>query len=358
MIATSGWFLPQLFTSNWVEQMPLKKDAPVKLGFLTERVPIFLMPFSAMLAVAAPSLAIVSFFLLFAWHSVGSGIVAVAWQDMIAKIIPLRRRGLFMGITTLGGNLTGILGAILAAFFLDRYVFPIGYTINFSIAAVLIFFSWVFLVFVREKPWKNPNPPRSNRQYWQSLPDILRADRNFRWFLASQFVNAMSGMAWAFLAVFTMQKFFLTDGQTSVFNSYLLIGQSIGNLAGGLLGDRLGYKRAIILGNVFSILALVLTLLAPAAEWMAGVFFLRGVALGSLWLASLIVLEFSHPEIRPTYIGINNTLLGLTAMIAPLVGGWVAEVTNYSLLFLFATILSVISLLILLSRVQDPRKLR
>ena len=356
MIAASGWFLPQLFTSNWVEKMAVKKDAPVKIGFFTERIPLFLLPFSAMVALTAPGLALVSFFLLLAWHSIGAGIVAVAWQDMIAKIIPLRRRGLFMGITTLGGNAAGVLGAILAAYLLDQFLFPTGYTINFTIAAVLVFLSWVFLALVREKPVKNTNPPQSNRQYWQNLPGILRADSNFRWFLTCQGINALSGMAWVFLAVFTMQKFGLTDGQTGLFNTYLLVGQSVGNLAGGLIGDRLGYKRAIILGICCSILALLITLVAPSAGWMALVFFLRGIGLGLLWLASLIVLEFSRPEIRPTYIGVNNTLLGVTGMIAPLLGGLLAERTGYNIVFLLAAVLSTLALIILITRVNDPRK--
>jgi MFS family permease len=355
MIGSSGWFLPQLFTSNWVEQMPVKKDAPVRLGFYTERVPIFLMPFSAMLALISPGLALISFFFLFTWHSVGAGFVAVAWQDMIAKVIPLRRRGIFMGITTLGGNLTGVLGAVLASYFLDQYVFPTGYTINFSIAAGFILLSWFFLALVREKPMKSTNVPQTNRQYWLNLPSIIRSDRNFMWFLSSQVIGALSGMAWAFLAVYTMQHFSLSDGQTGIFNSYLLIGQSLGNLAGGLLGDRLGYKRALIFGNSCSILALIFTLFAPSATWMGLVFFLRGIALGSLWLASLIVLEFSSPDIRPTYIGVNNTLLGITAMIAPLLGGFLAEVSGYNFLFAIASVMSILSLVVLVFRVRDPR---
>lgn len=355
MIGSSGWFLPQLFTSNRVEQMPVKKDAPVKLGFFTERIPILLMPFSAMFALVFPGLALVSFFLLFTWHSVGAGFVAVAWQDMIAKVIPLRRRGIFMGFTTLGGNLTGVLGAILAAYFLDKFLFPTGYTINFTIAAGLILLSWFFLALVREKPSKTSGVQKTNREYWQKLPSVIKSDRNYLWFLISQGIGALSGMAWSFLAVYTMQRFSLSDGQTGIFNSYLLVGQSVGNLAGGILGDRLGYKRAIIFGSSCSILALGLTLIAPSSAWMSLVFFLRGIALGSLWLASFIVLEFSKAEIRPTYIGINNTLLGITAMVAPLLGGILAEVSGYNILFVISSVMSLLSLSILIFQVRDPR---
>ena len=34
VMANAGWFFPQLFTSNWVEKVPLKKDFPVKVCLL------------------------------------------------------------------------------------------------------------------------------------------------------------------------------------------------------------------------------------------------------------------------------------------------------------------------------------
>ena len=49
VISSMGYFLPQLFTANWVEQLPLKKIVPVNLGFFLERVPIFLMAPAALL---------------------------------------------------------------------------------------------------------------------------------------------------------------------------------------------------------------------------------------------------------------------------------------------------------------------
>jgi hypothetical protein len=33
VIVSTGWLIPQLFTANWVERLPLKKYAPVNVGF-------------------------------------------------------------------------------------------------------------------------------------------------------------------------------------------------------------------------------------------------------------------------------------------------------------------------------------
>lgn len=104
MISATGFFLPQLFTANWVQHTPIKRDIVVKVGFFTERVPVFLLPFAALTAPLSPLLALALFYLLYAWHNFGAGTTAVAWQDMIAKVIPIDRRGLFMGLGTFGGQ--------------------------------------------------------------------------------------------------------------------------------------------------------------------------------------------------------------------------------------------------------------
>ena len=148
---TAGFLLPQLFTSNFVERAPLKKFFPVNLGFFLERLPVFfLAPSAYFLANSQPVLALLIFFLLYTWYCGGAGLIIVGWQDMVAKIIPVVKRGRFFGITNFVGNATGILGALAVTYVLGKYTFPLGYVFAFSAAAILIFLSWVFLSFTRE----------------------------------------------------------------------------------------------------------------------------------------------------------------------------------------------------------------
>lgn len=123
-INSTGWLLPQLLTASWVQRLPRKKVVPVNVRLFTERLPVLLMVPAAWVAARFPTLALVAFFVLFAWHVVGAGVVAVGWQDMPAKIIPLDRRGRFFGITQFGGTATSVLSAAAAAWLLDRYQFP------------------------------------------------------------------------------------------------------------------------------------------------------------------------------------------------------------------------------------------
>ena len=132
-LATAGYLLPQLFVANWVERAPLKKYFPVTVGFFLNGFLFYcLPPGHIFLATSQPGLALVTFFILFAWFSFGRGTQIVGWQDMIAKIIPVDKRGRFFGITNFIGNGTGILGALAVPFVLARSTFPMAYVLAFA----------------------------------------------------------------------------------------------------------------------------------------------------------------------------------------------------------------------------------
>jgi MFS family permease len=67
-----------------------------------------------------------------------------------------------------------------------------------------------------------------------------------------------------------------------------------------------------------------------------------------------IILEFCAPEDRPTYIGLTNTLLA-PAMLAPVLGGWLATWAGYRGLFLVAAVVSVLGAALLAFWVREPR---
>ena len=76
VILSTGWLLPQLFTANWTQRLPLKKFAPVNVGFWSERLPILLLVPSAWLATISKELALVASMLCIAWHIIGAGVIA------------------------------------------------------------------------------------------------------------------------------------------------------------------------------------------------------------------------------------------------------------------------------------------
>ena len=358
-LSTAGFLVPQLFTSNVVERAPIKKFFPVTIGFFLERIPIFLLaPTAYFLAASRPSLALIAFFVLYAWHTVGAGMIVVGWQDMIAKIIPVEKRGRFFGITNFLGHGAGILGALAVPFILDKYTFPLGYVISFALAAVLIFLSWVFLSLTREPAVQSSKPPVSQLDYLRSLPEVLRQDRNFRMYLLSQIVFYLSGMAIGFLAVYAVQTWHMSDATAGGFTVALQIGLALGNLFFGFLADRKGHKLSLEICLMLSILSLILAISAPNPWWFFPIFFLRGAVNGGTFVSGIsIVYEFADTENRATYIGLANTLPGVAGAIAPLLGGLLAGVMSYQAMFILAGIIGVFSWILMRFAVREPRQM-
>ena len=93
VIAQGAWFLPQLFTANLVERLARKKPVVVNLGFFLERLPMWLIVLAAVLAGRSATAALLLFLLGYAWHGLGAGVIATAWQDLLARCFPVARRG-------------------------------------------------------------------------------------------------------------------------------------------------------------------------------------------------------------------------------------------------------------------------
>lgn len=357
-IATSSYLIPQLFTANWVERTAVKKYFPVTLGFFLERVPIFLLaPSAYFLAVNQPLLALLTFFLCFAWHGFGAGFVIVGWQDMIAKIIPVDKRGRFFGLTNFIGNGTGILGALAVPFVLERFAFPTGYVIAFIAASVMIFISWVFLSMTREPAVHSSKPPVSQLDYLRTLPEVLRKDRNFRIYLLAQVIYTLSGMATGFLVVYTVQTWGLSDAEASGYTIALQVGLAVANLFFGFFSDRKGHKLSLEICLLLVVAALLLAIIAPSPLWFFPVFFLRGAVNAGMFISGIsIVYEFTDAENRPTYIGLANTIPGIIGAIAPMIGGWMVGAVSYRAMFILAALLGAAGWALLRFAVREPRK--
>ncbi len=357
VIAQGGWYLPQLFTANLVERLPRRKPVVVNIGFFSERLPLFVIVLSAFVAMRSLPWALVLFLSAFAWHSIGAGVIATAWQDFIARCFPVKRRGRFFGISFFVGAGIGALAAGFSAWLLDNFPFPMNFVYVFSIAAAGITISWVFLSLTREPVQPVAAPRRSEREYWAELPQIIRRDINFRHFLAARLMMALGMMGSGFVTVSAVQQWQVADSTVGVYTILYLVGQTVGNLLFGFLADRYGHKLSLELSGLLALLAFGIAWLAPASSWYFVVFLLLGMNLGATIVSGiLIVMEFCAPEKRPTYAGLTNTGVGVISSLAPLVGAGLAGV-GYDWLFAFGCLVNFGALLLMHFWVKEPREL-
>ena len=164
-------------------------------------------------------------------------------------------------------------------------------------------------------------------------------------------------MANGFLIIYAVRQWNLPDSAGGYFTSAMLIGQALANLAFGTLADRKGHKLVLEISIFCSICVVGLAVFAPTPEYFYAVFALRGASTaGALLSGLMITLEFGPTELRPTYIGLSNTVSGSAAIIAPLIGGWLANVLGFQNLFIISFCIVLTGFSLMHWFVLEPRK--
>jgi MFS family permease len=100
----------------------------------------------------------------------------------------------------------------------------------------------------------------------------------------------------------------------------------VGRLVFGVLGDRLGVKRTIVLGLVAQALAAGSYVLARGLEDFYVVAFVFGMAYGGVMpLYSALARDYFAPQIMGSVLGAMTLLSGLGMALGPALGGWIYD---------------------------------
>ena len=158
--------------------------------------------------------------------------------------------------------------------------------------------------------------------------------------------------------VYGVQRFAIDGAGVGLLTGVLIGSVALMNLVWGLLGDRGGHKRVLALGALLACAAPLSAFLAPSPFWLGLTFVLMGSYQAADQASALnLILEFCAPEDRPTYIGLTNTLLAPVLIVAPLIGGGLATIFGYQVLFVVAALVAGSGALLLAVWVREPRQM-
>lgn len=336
-IHATGWQLPQLFTAGWISRQERIKPLVIWLTgwerapYLGLAVVAFLLPRIGI------QLGLILTFSLLVLQGLGAGFTANPWQSMIGKIIPAERRGTFFGLQAGAANLLASIGAVLAGQILGRIEGPTGFGWCFSIASALLIISWVFLALTREQKQLHPTVEEgSNKKnrLFEHLGQILRRDRNFRWFLFGRMASQLAAIGYAFYTVYAVKHHGVSTIEIGVMTGVLLGTQIIANISMGWVGDRFSHRLVMQFGLLSMAFSALLAWWSPAPIWFYLVFILAAIGNVAIWTVALsMTLEFGSESERPAYIGLANTLVAPANILAPFLGGWLAASYGYQTAF-------------------------
>jgi MFS family permease len=250
------------------------------------------------------------------------------------------------------------LSAVFAGLILERFESPTDFSLLFLLAGISMAISWVSLSLTREPERAYHEQLAVRTTLWENLRRILRNDRNFAWFLVARMLSQLGMMGFAFYTVHAVKNLNMSELGVGIMTSVYLGAQIVLNPLMGWLGDRWSHRGVMEVGILAAVLSALVAWRAPSPGWFYVAFILAGMAGVAIWTIGLaIVLEFGSEPERPTYIGMANSLVAPATILAPLLGGWLADAAGYPTTFLATAFGGVATLLVLQFLVRDPRHL-
>jgi len=196
--------------------------------------------------------------------------------------------------------------------------------------------------------------------FGEFLPDlgrVLRTDGPFRAILVTRMLTSLFAMAGPFYIGFATVQLGLSS-QVAV--PTLLAMQTVGTVTGALVYTWLGarnnllYIRLALGGAAFlPISALLAAVVGPLPLYLG--FLVSGLALSNLFLSyQNWVVTYATPDQRPIYAGLFNTVAAGISLIAPFIGGTIAQQLGYEPLFGVALLMVCTALFVTLRYVHNP----
>ncbi|MCI0521748.1 MAG: MFS transporter [Chloroflexi bacterium] len=352
-----GWQLPQLFSARRLARAPLYRPIVTRIS-LNERLPLLGLAIVAWLvADIGKEWALALTFALLIWQGLGAGFAANPWQSMLAKILPSNMRGMFYGIQAAAANGLSSISAVVAGLALATLDYPWDYAICFLASAVAMMVSWGFLVLTREQPSPPVEDTGMEAHFWQGVAQILRHDHRFRWFLAARTLASFATLGFAFYTVYVVRYHQVSEAAVGVMTAVLTGAQIVANPLMGWLADRWNHLSVMKMGILACLGSALVAWLSPHPAWFYLAFILAGVGNVAIWTVGLAyILDFGTEETRPAYIGLANTLIAPSTILAPLFGGWLADQAGYPAAFLASAVCAVITFLVFQWRLPSPPK--
>ncbi|MGH8048624.1 MAG: MFS transporter, partial [Chthoniobacterales bacterium] len=254
------------------------------------------------------------------------GIGVTAWQQLITKCVPPKRRHSLFAIRFAINCAIGILAGETIRRVLTLWPNTTGYAVLHFCAFAMLLGSLIAFILVRE-PHENrppPGPAPSLAGHLASVPGLLRGDRQFLRLLAARFFLSGTYVVTPFLSIYCLSVLHQPDSYLGQLVIVQMCGAVCGNLLAAWLGDHFGSKVTLTMGAViFSIMAAWAMTAHGAPAWQA-IFFLHGFGFFACEVGTNAVgLEMGPRERRSTYLAVASlanlagmlTAAGISAMV-------------------------------------------
>jgi MFS family permease len=283
--------------------------------------------------------------------STANSVVLAAWSRTLMGVGAAFATVSYMKMTSLwfkpkqfafvGGLLASaaMLGAIAGQMPLSLVVNKVGWRNSLGLCAILgVFLAALFYLIVRDKPKNQSVVVAAPQFFFRDVWAVLTNTQNWLITLYSGLafspIDAFAGL-WSI--PFLRQAYQLTHTHAAFFVSFIFFGLALGSPLLGLLSDRLGQRRCIMLGSGCIALASITPVLYSThlPLFLLGcLLFLFGFFTGAFMLGFALGKDLNKLTVAATIIALINTGdVIFSAFTEPLIGklldlGWNGQIVS------------------------------
>lgn len=282
----------------------------------------------------------------------------VAFQVLLAKVIPIERRGTLQAWRNFAGGLVAALLSYWAGVVLiENNTFGNGYATTFFVSFTLTSLGLLILTLLMREPRAlSVKAASSMRKRLRELPSLLN-DIGYKYFLVAQTLSSAGRISIPFCIIYVGRFMELDGAAIGIFTLAFLAADTVSNLMWGTLGDRLGF-RIIFVASVALWIAALLLFLVSTETWQFLIAFAGlGAAFSGYRISSMtMVLEFGDREDLPMRIALSTTVETIMSTIGPLIGGLVSIYFGLEPIFWVSVLMLGAGLVVLWLKVDEPRR--
>lgn len=352
-INNGGWFLPQFLISHRLQQLPRKKVVYDIAAMIRVVCWIVLVVSTFLIGNTNATLLLVLFFIPYTLYSLAAGFAGAPFMDIVAKTIPVNRRGTFFGQRDLTGAMMAIGGSYIVSYFLNpelALAFPLNFAYLLLITGIAVILGLGSFSFVVEPVEATPAQGLTFRDQLHSARVIFLRNQIYRRFLLTRVAIAIADIATPFYAIYATRVLNIPLEIIGVYIAATTGASLFTNPLLSRLSDQRGHRIVLLIAATGMVAMPVLAMLfglvpaGPALGLPFGlVFVITGITrtAGNIAYPSYL-LEIAPAGERPLYIGFTNSILGVATFL-PVVGGILLDLAGFRVILLLALVVAGIA---------------
>jgi MFS family permease len=348
-------FVGPLLAASVAAHRPLVKPYALRVGTMM-RVAVLGIALAGILL--PPAWNLVAFFAFYGMFHFFDGMQSVIYNLVMGKIVPLARRGRFIGLRDFLGGLTVAALSLPIGRLLAAVGFPRNYGFTYLVAFALTSVGLACFALTREPaaPWGGPSLGMGRTL--RRMPALLRAQHDFARYCVCRALGAAALTATPFFVLYAGRSLDLGGVTLGRLTFGFFLAQTLTNLAWGRIADRYSFRAVYLLAGAAWIAATLLLLAAPhTLALTAVVFVLIGAGQGGFQMAAVnMVFEFGLDADFGHRVATVNMVGELVGAVGPLAGGLLADRVGYPVVFLTSIGFMLAAQTVMARSVRLPRE--